>query len=374
MGSFCKYCGKELVDGKCDCAGFIAANSGAPVPPQPQPQPQPQPTPGYNQQFDPNQQYYAQGQYQQQFINQSAGKDPLIIPKFGLDFSSLSSFFSSIRDQTGMSEPESSKKDPFEHDVPIVPNCIEPEENEIVVKQYNIAKLRTRLKFMKAEGRMMVTNRRVIFRAAGTSLTGNILQQHQFSLDKIDGIQMHKDYKFSLLNLFGCILMQLACVGLVVFVLYNLLTRSDSGEGTIVALGTVFGIIGVIPSFIVYKRFWFKTFCSVLANCFLWSALAASQGSGFIIALLVIASIITIINFVIVCFVPNLVINVKTAAGSPIKIGSQRAIFIRQVGEEYTGFAEILPWEDTIMAMNEIGTMIDDLQKHGDYAIEKWSR
>ena len=48
----------------------------------------------------------------------------------------------------------------------------------------NLALLRTRLKFMKAEGRMMVTNRRVLFRAAGTSLTGNILQEHQFNLDE----------------------------------------------------------------------------------------------------------------------------------------------------------------------------------------------
>ena len=39
-----------------------------------------------------------------------------------------------------------------------------------------------------------------------------------------------------------------------------------------------------------------------------------------------------------------------------------------------TSFVEVLPWEDTIMAMNELGTMIDDLQKQGDYAIEKWSK
>ena len=26
------------------------------------------------------------------------------------------------------------------------------------------------------------------------------------------------------------------------------------------------------------------------------------------------------------------------------------------------------------MAMNEIGAMIDDLKKQGDYAIEKWSK
>ena len=97
-----------------------------------------------------------------------------------------------------MSEPSSNAGDPFEYNVPIVPDCVKPEENEVVVKQYNIARLRTRLKFMKAEGRLMVTNRRILFRAAGTSLTGNLLQEHEFDLDELAGIEMHKDYKFSL--------------------------------------------------------------------------------------------------------------------------------------------------------------------------------
>ncbi len=37
MAKFCKYCGKELVDGKCDCEGFVAANAAAsqPLPAEP---------------------------------------------------------------------------------------------------------------------------------------------------------------------------------------------------------------------------------------------------------------------------------------------------------------------------------------------------
>lgn len=54
-------------------------------------------------------------------------------------------------------------------------------------------------------------------------------------------------------------------------------------------------------------------------------------------------------------------------------IGSQKSIFRRKTGDDYSGFAEVMPWEDTIMAINELGTMIDDLQKQGDYAIEKWT-
>lgn len=56
-----------------------------------------------------------------------------------------------------------------------------------------------------------------------------------------------------------------------------------------------------------------------------------------------------------------------------IVIGSQKAMFSK-TGDDYSGFAEVMPWEDTVMAMNELGTMIDDLQKQGDYAVDKWSR
>ena len=62
--AFCKYCGKELVDGKCDCAKFIA-NMTPQVAPQPQvTQSQPQGQPemqqpnfqqqGYQNAYNPN--------------------------------------------------------------------------------------------------------------------------------------------------------------------------------------------------------------------------------------------------------------------------------------------------------------------------------
>lgn len=72
--------------------------------------------------------------------------------------------------------------------------------------------------------------------------------------------------------------------------------------------------------------------------------------------------------------IPILVIKIKTkGASGAIVIGSQKAMFSK-TGDDYSGFAEVMPWEDTVMAMSELGTMIDDLQKQGDYAIDKWSR
>jgi hypothetical protein len=340
--SYCRFCGKELVDGQCNCPEFQASigNTG-------------------NMGYDGNIQN--QNAYQQT-------KEPFIIPSFQIDFSSFSGFVSSVRDQSGMSEAISNNGDPYEHNVPIVPDCIEPEDNEIVVKQYNIAKLRTRLKFMKAEGRLMVTNRRVVFRATGTSLTGNIAQQHQFNLDEIGGIEIHKDYKFSILSFLGCLLLDFFALALTTMIF------ARTGSGSAIAIGIILGILAMLPTFIVYKHFWLKSFCAIIGSGCFSIAFAASQGNKFLGVLMVLVTLIVLMDFLIICFVPNLVIKIKTkGAEGAVVIGSQKSIFRRKTGDDYSGFAEVMPWEDTIMAMNELGTMIDDLQKQGDYAIQKWA-
>lgn len=334
--AFCRFCGKELVNGECDCREFQASMGN-----------------------DNNTQY--QEPYQKI-------KEPFVIPAFKIDLSSFSGFISSLRDQSGLSEPNSNANDPFEHNVPIVPDCIRPEENEIVIKQYNIAKLRTRLKFMKAEGRLMITNRRILFRATGTSLTGNIAQEHQFNIDEIGGMAIHKDYKFSLLSFVGCVLLNV----LAMYFMAGIFAGADNGGMAV--LGVLLGIAGMVPTFVIYKHFWLKLFCAILGTSCFSVAWAASSGNGFLGFLAIIANIIAFVDLLIVCFVPNLVIRIKTkGAEGAVVIGSQKVMFKRTTEDDYSGFAEVLPWEDTVMAMNEIGTMIDDLQKQGDYAIEKWS-
>lgn len=335
--NYCKYCGKELVDGQCDCYEF-------------------------QQSIEKINEEQIQVPYQKPV-------KPLLIQSFKMNFSSFSGFISSMRDLSGMSEPASNAYDPFERNIPIVPDCIQPEDNEFVVKQYNIAKMRTRLKFMKAEGRMMVTNRRILFRAAGTSLTGNILQEHQFNIDEIGGIEIHKDYKFSILSFIECLF-------LYIFALYlTTAIFSNTNNGGAIAIGVILGFLGLAPSFVVYKHFGLKLLCAIIScACFAIARSALVNDSKLLLLLVIIANITMLIDLIIVCFVPNLVIQVKTkSATGAVVIGSQKSMFQRKTGDEYSGFAEVLPWEDTIMAMNEIGTMIDDLQKQGDYAISKWT-
>ena len=181
---------------------------------------------------------------------------------------------------------------------------------------------------------------------------------------------MHKDYKFSFLNFLGSMLIE----GLAILLAVYVLSQSGSETG-IATIGLILGLLGIAPTFVVYKRFWLKLFFACLGSGFFSSAMMATRNNWFYVVMYILSMLIVIIDLLIVCFVPNLVINVKTTGGAhAIKVGSQKSIFLRDTGDDYSGFAEVLPWEDTVMAMNEIGTMIDDLQKQGDYAIEKWAK
>ena len=214
----------------------------------------------------------------------------------------------------------------------------------------------------------MVTNRRVLFRAAGTSLTGNILQEHQFNLDELAGIEMHKDYKFNILNLLACVALEI--IGLFL----TLLIFSRVSNARAVAIGLILGVVGFMPMFLMYKRFGRKYLGAVMGSASFGMAYTAC-GNRAILVLFFLSLVLVGINLIILCFVSNLVIKIKTkGATGAVVIGSQKGILARLIGDDSSGFREVMPWEDTIMAINELGTMIDDLQKHGDYAIEKWSK
>ena len=76
-----------------------------------------------------------------------------------------------------------------------------------------------------------------------------------------------------------------------------------------------------------------------------------------------------------VCFVPNLIFSVKTKSASDAVQIRRRVwgLFFKQP-QEYTGFSEVLPWDDTEKVSEELGALINDLQTMGDMAIEKWKK
>ena len=125
--------------------------------------------------------------------------------------------FAAAKNRMGIGDTERNETDVYERGMDIIPDCIAADENEIPVKQYNIAVLRNLLRFERAEGRVQVTNKRVVFRACGRSLAGRTTLQHEFSMAEIAGIEAKRNYKFSFLHLLFAMIIS----GLALFIIYG---------------------------------------------------------------------------------------------------------------------------------------------------------
>ena len=116
--------------------------------------------------------------------------------------SSFKKLLLSLKNRMGIGDPENDGSGIYERGMLITPDSISSNEGEIPVKQYDVAVLRTRLKFMRAEGRMQVTNKRLLFRATGRSVRGRTTLQHEFAIDDIAGIEARRYFRFSFFDFF----------------------------------------------------------------------------------------------------------------------------------------------------------------------------
>lgn len=329
MAKFCPYCGRPLSDGqKCSCAQSASAQ-----------------TPEFN-------------------IN--------------IDKAAVKSFFEKMKNRMGLGDPESNKTDAYEKKKKIVPECIRANEGEIPVKQYEIAKLRNRLigiPYSTARGRMQVTNKRVIFRAPGRCIAGRTTLQHEFAIDEIAGIEARREFSFSFWDLlFGS--WGVALGGAVMT--WFLLTITNQNPVALTFLGFLFGAALICPFFLV-KKLWFLKLIGLGGACMsFFTTSMALRGflNGLYIFFGILATIITIFCMVVFAIKPNLVLSIKTKSASDgISIKRKKAPFFLFFGgnvEENTGFTEVLPLDDAEKCIREINAMVTDIQKLGDFGIEKW--
>lgn len=304
------------------------------------------------------------------------------------------SFFESMKNRMGIGDPELNKGDAFEKGKQIIPECVKANEGEIPIKQYKLATLRSRIlgiPYTKAIGRMQVTNKRVIFRAPGRCLAGRTTLQHEFAIDELAGIEARREYVFNAGDLLlGCVGVSLG--GILISLLTNGILSEPVQKGSLLAaliltfFTFVFGVVGCIPFFTIKKKWFLKLMClggsmiPLLSNGSLIYNFSdytdyffmAIFGVGMI-ALGIISLIITIFCLFIFAIKPNLVLLIKTKSAS-------EAINIKRKGnnpfsgtkDENTGYTEVLPEEDAENCIREINAMINDIQKLGDFGIEKW--
>lgn len=382
MANFCNRCGRPLVNGEtCNCAGY--------QPPETNRAPE-----------------------------QTNSTWASIVDIFR-------GIVAGVKDHMGIGDPELNKGDAYEKNKQIVPDCVRPNEGEVPVKQYEVATLRNRFGFIpfgKATGRMQVTNKRVIFRAPGRSWAGRTTLQHEFAIDELAGVEARREYVFNfgdlLLGLIVCAIGGWAITGLINGICSSLL--NDYKVLLPVLLTLIFGAAGLVPFVLLKKKWLLKLLClggscvpllvfgSMVSNIADKKEELAEQAelylesgrelperlseygykfagiSGFFGGVLTFLGILVLICVIfclfVYCIKPNLVLLVKTKAANEA-IDIKRKKFVLFGGlfgggkeDEHTGYFEVTPADDAESCIREINAVISDIQKLGDYGIEKWKK
>lgn len=274
------------------------------------------------------------------------------------------------------------REEAFEKEKNIVPDCIAANEGEIPIRQYNIAKLRTIIKGAFAEGKLQVTNKRVMFRSSGFSLLGPNKMQYEFAINEIAGIEIRSDHRLGIFHLF------------VAWLLFMFLSSTIGGmfkefAGFSSFLAGVFSLILFGWTVLFFFSVKGKHYIKLIFNSLAVGALSTQSVTTkfFVIPVLkanlfgwmeAACLILLIFNFVLIAYVPNLVLEIKTkGANSPIEIRRKEsngilAFMFNMPKKEYTGYSDVMPGEDTATAMKELGALINDINMLGDAAIEKW--
>lgn len=382
MSSFCVYCGRPLADGEvCRCTAPRPATPqyrsappmgapGAPRPMNAQPAPRPMPAPGAP--------YGAPAPAYGVPAPQPAGPSK--------------SFFRRLFERMGFYNPEDETFDAFETNKKIVPDCITPNDNEVPVKQYTVARLRSRIlgiPYERALGKLQITNKRVLFRAAGRNLGGRTNLNHEFAIDEIAGMEVKRDRIFLIGDLLLSLIVAFVCMGVGAMVA-TLLAKVDSVFG-LFFLSFLLLSAAIIPFFLLNKKWLVKAICAaagvgtaftaasalsfmnVAASYMSHSARRGGNGAGLAAVLLGIIGfvcfVLLIISQLMFSFKPNLVLRIKVkSAGNVIDLSRKTR------HEENTGFTEIIPAEDIDASVKEAFSIITDIQKLGDFAIEKWKK
>ena len=257
--------------------------------------------------------------------------------------------------------------DYYERGKQIVPELVASSENEIPIKQYHLMDVRSRLRGLWAEGKLMITNKRILFRASGRSFIGRTLTEQEYTLDEISGVVLSRGVRFSLFDLIISLILCQLVTGLAAL---SSITLQTKGWWILPTLFILFGIAALL--FVGPKRYRWKMslFHLIAINLTVVSSgiyIHDGSGEAFFICLAVMALLAVLVLLVLSCMKPVVSLAIQCRAGT----NSAISMISREIGG-LNGCVELLPTEETDIAIREIGAIIYDIQRMGDYGIEKW--
>lgn len=251
--------------------------------------------------------------------------------------------------------------DCYERGKLITPDLVQPCGQEIPIRQYDICAARSFIRGLWQEGRLQVTNKRVLFRLSGRNWVGKAQTSIEFALDEIAGVNIKRIHKLSWMSVYFNCLIASVFMGIGGFFANKALI-----------FGMLISLMMILLTMITLKghyRFKMMIFAYAIPNIFsyfqsnetgyMWGWLGATCILGWIV-LLLLASLRPSMDIVIMA---------RCAESGPIMVKREN-IF----GKVFNFGMEILPGRDADRAIDELGAMINDIQKFGDYGIKKWKK
>ncbi|MDR2750804.1 MAG: hypothetical protein LBC41_09100, partial [Clostridiales bacterium] len=239
--------------------------------------------------------------------------------------------------------------------ISLMPSCVEASEGERPVKQYAVASIRAAGRFEKTKAQILVTNKRLIFRAYGRSALGCAIAQKEFDLKEIKGIESRLGRRFSAASLALGLFWVLAASALTFF------PGKYLASGSLLLASAISGVAAlafILAAVLSKSRLWLKSALSGAALG-MQSAMFAATGHYAFLATLILAAIAALAFACLGSFAPALTISVRTGDGKELQlIGS--------------GLGRVYPCKDVLSLIHEIGAIIRDIQEMGDAGADKW--
>lgn len=274
----------------------------------------------------------------------------------------------------------------------IIPHSMTPNDGEIPVKQFNLTTLRNLvfgfIPTGKAVGKLLITNKRVIFSAKGFDFNGSTNYQQEFSISEIGGVKFKKSYSFKFLRFLFIFFITSIVVGLIGSTILSIFY----GEAGNKLLSLISMISVAVTGFILFFpgiNNWLKLLAATVSMGLsaesigmlrftfldsLYYGYGDSEGVLTII-LSLIKIIFLLIAIISVSKLADMEISVATKGGcEAVMVKAKKGMLMLRPEESNCGYTYVLPARDTEIALREVGAIIDDIQVLGDYGVEKWKQ
>lgn len=259
---------------------------------------------------------------------------------------------------------------------------ISSSDGEKEVKKYACTYLKSKLIGLQASGTLAVTNKRVIFKASGSSASGQSILQSETPLEDVSGISVYKGTYFNIKHLIIGIIISI--IGFFVWTVFiNAIPFGNNGNAQKVVLW-ISAVVASIALFSTPKNIFAKSISGsiafssfiVIAAVQSLSNLASFESSNsnmkWVWILAIAVGIVTFVFLILSCRreTMSLAIGSKGGSNTPIYIAGVSSWSVSNNAAVRAIEAE--PDKDAEIMIKELGALILDLQHKGDYGIENW--